>query len=618
MKALITDNKRLGISILAILFMVGLAGCEDQILQKDPLGEQTSANFFETSDHAIQATNATYSAMREWPIHVFAWLGMTDIASDDAEKGSTPSDASFLQELDQFTFDAGNIAFADTWRGYYQGIYRANVAIQNIPNIEMDEGLRARLVAENKFLRAYFYFFLVRAYGGVPLITSPLEPGEYEQSRASQEEVYNQIIQDLEDAAQDLPFKSEYSSQDIGRATKGAAHGLLAKVYLFRNNFELASQYAHEVIDSGEYSLYPDYSEFFSREGENSSESIFEVQATATETNEGGTQYSQVQGVRGEPNLGWGFNNPSVDLMNAYESGDPRLEATILYVWEILPDETAVVHDNPNMADERYNEKVFVPTDHPGNQGTGPANIRRLRYADVLLMAAEADYENGNEAEARMHVNRVRERARSGRSSTIGTSVEQLPSLVADTLGLDSGIQRPFIRFINDDGPSSGSGLQPIEWQLINNGSELMVTNIDVIQSVNGTEVNTPEEYYSELDKVSVGSSVTLEVERYTQSLSGGQIQTSSQTVQATISTERLLPDITASGQALLDAIWHERRVELAMEQHRFFDLVRQGRAAEVLQDLGKNFTEGTNERYPIPRGEIDLSGGSLEQNPGY
>ncbi|HKK46911.1 MAG TPA: RagB/SusD family nutrient uptake outer membrane protein [Balneolaceae bacterium] len=617
MKALLTSKKWLYSTwILGFLLVLAFVGCKDQVLQKSPLGEETSASFFQNKDQAVQATNATYNALRQWPVHVFSWLGMTDIASDDADKGSTPSDASFLRELDEFNFDAGNTAFADTWRGYYMGIYRANLAIQNIPNIDMDANLRARLVGENKFLRAYFYFFLVRAYGGVPLIKAPLKPSEFQQPRASKDDVYGLIIQDLKDAINVLPLKSEYPANDMGRATKGAAQGLLAKVYLFRDNYDQAGKYAHDVINSGEYSLYPSYSGIFTRAGENSSGSIFEVQATATESNQGGTQYSQVQGVRGQPNLGWGFNNPSDDLLNSYDIGDPRQDATILFVWETLPDGSAVVHDNPNMTDERYNQKAFVPTDHPGNQGTGPSNIRRLRYSDVLLIAAEADYQNGNATEARQYVNMVRKRARGGRNATVGTTVEQLPGLIADTLGLSSSIQRPFIRYVSQNSPAESAGLQSFDWQLVNNNSSVIVNNVDVIQSVNGNNVTTPDEYYSELDNLPPASPVTIQVERYTQTYNNGTIQTSSQAVQVNTTTQQLLPDVTASGQNLLDAIWHERRSELAMEQQRYFDLVREGRAADVLQALGKNFTKGVNELYPIPQGDVDLAG--LQQNPGY
>src|SRR5699024_9424470 len=148
--------------------------------------------------------------------------------------------------------------------------------------------------------RAYYYFFLVRAYGGVPLVLENMEVGEdFTVPRSSAEEIYTQIEQDLQNAASVLPLKSEYAASDLGRATQGAAQALLARVHLFQDEFEDAERLAREVIDSGEYSLYPDYEEVFTQQGENSSESIFEVQTVALETGLGGTQYSQVQGVRG-------------------------------------------------------------------------------------------------------------------------------------------------------------------------------------------------------------------------------------------------------------------------------------------------------------------------------
>jgi starch-binding outer membrane protein, SusD/RagB family len=325
-------HKKLPITMLLIGIMMAAVttGCEDQLLNKAPLGEQTEATFFQTEEHAIQATNATYQMLREFHIHSHLWLGITDIASDDADKGSTPPDGPMQQAMDSWTFDASTPNFVETWRAYYRGIYRANLAITNIPDIEeMDDGLRERLVAENKFLRAYFYFFLVRSFGGVPLLTQPLEPDEFQQERASAEEIYDLIEQDLLDAAGVLPLKSGYPSSELGRITQGAAQAMLAKVYLFQQRYEEAEQMAREVIDSGEYSLYPDYKRIFWPEGENSSESVFEVQAVALETGGGGTPYSQPQGVRGQPNLGWGFNNPSDDLLATYEPGDPRLGATL-------------------------------------------------------------------------------------------------------------------------------------------------------------------------------------------------------------------------------------------------------------------------------------------------
>ena len=480
---------------LAILVLFASA-CSDDFLERAPLGQLTSDNFFTTEDHAVWATNAVYEQMRSFDTHVFSYLALTDIISDDADKGSTPSDGSFLLEIDNFTFDPGNLTFGAVWKGYFRGVYRANLAIENIPNIpEMDEDLRARLIGECKFLRGYHYFNLVRWFGDVPLLTRPLGNDEYEQPRAPVAEVYAQIVQDLTEAAEVLP--PSYPPADVGRITSGAALGMLAKVQLTQQNWQAAAEAAEAVVNSGRYALLDNYSDIFTEMGENSSESLFEVQAAGFETGGGGTQFNEVQGVRGTPNLGWGFNRPSDDFVTSFEPGDPRREATILNVGEVLPDGSGVVQDNPNIFNERYNQKAFVVYPTPSN-GNGPGNIRILRYADVLLIAAEALNELGRSDEALIYLNQVRARAR-GMSNFI-------------------------------------------------------------------------------------------------------------------------LPDVTTTDPTeLRERIYRERRAELGMEQHRWFDLVRTGRAAERMLVVGKeNFTTGKHELMPLPQSEIDVSGGSLGQNPGY
>lgn len=305
------------------------------------------------------------------------------------------------------------MAFRDPWIGYYRGIYRANVAITNIPNVEMDETLKTRLIAENRFLRAYYYFFLVRSYGGVPLITTPLRPEEFLQPRASAEQIYDLIVEDLLEAVAVLP--EVYGADEMGRATQGAALGLLARVYLYRGDYPNALTQAEAVINSGRYGLLPDYATVFTDAGENSAESVFEILAVALEEGGGGSQYAQVQGVRGTPNIGWGFNTPSDGLESAYEPGDPRLAATILYPWELLPDGSGlVVYVNPSMQNNRYNQKVFLSPGTPGGQGNGGVNLRRVRYSDVLLIAAEAAFQTVDAAAARQYLNMVRE-SRAGR-----------------------------------------------------------------------------------------------------------------------------------------------------------------------------------------------------------
>ncbi len=399
--------------LTSLLVITLLSSCVDDILDKKKPAELSSDTFFQTEDHAVWATNAIYNQLRDWDVHVFSYIGLTDMISDDSDKGSLPNDANFLTDVDNLTFDASNIACLGVWTGYYRLIYRANLVIENVPNIQMDGDLQERLIHEARFLRAYAYFKLVRWFGDIPLIDHPLDPDEYTQERVSVNEIYDFIIADLVAAADNLPEKSQYSSSDLGRATAGAAKGLLAKVYLTLGDFVEAEKYALEVIDSEQYELYPNYADIFREFAENSSESLFEVQAAAYEEGGGSTQYNQVQGVRGTPNLGWGFNRPSDNLVTSYEPGDPRREATILYVGEVLPDGSAVVQDNEALFNERYNQKAWVGS-HPGFQENGPGNIRILRYADVLLMAAEALNENNKPEQALSYLNLVRERARGG------------------------------------------------------------------------------------------------------------------------------------------------------------------------------------------------------------
>ena len=609
--------------LLSLFFALGLTACED-FLSTEPKGDLTSGNFFETPEHAIQATNATYSILRQWETHVFMWIGMTDIASDDATKGSVPGDAGFLGELDDLVFDPVNAAIGTSWNGYYQGVYRANVALEGIPGIDMDAQLKARLIGENKFLRAYFYFFLVRAYGGVPLITAPLRPGEFFQPRATAQEIYDQMEQDLLDAIDALP--ETYGDADIGRATSGAARALLAQVYLFQGEYANALQYAEDVITSpaNPYSLLPDYATIFTFAGENSSESVFEIQVAV---DPGGfcqpwqgcsaTQYSEVQGIRGTPNIGWGFNTVSPALEADYGPGDPRLQATALYEWETLPDGTGrVVYLNSAMPNNRYNQKAFKSVGGPNNG----ANIRRIRYSDVLLTAAEAAYQAAGEGPARMYLNQVRLRARGGRTITLGLTLEELnPSIGQGVLGLPTTESQVFVRYVNPATDGHTAGLRSVDSR-VNTSVDppAQFDTLDIIRAVDAVSVTTLAEYYAELETKTPTVGVTLDIFRITQDPTTGAITT--QTFQAVIPAQELLPDVdaTVTGQALLEAIWHERRVELAMEQHRMFDLRRQetvspGRAATLMAAHGKTW-QSCHMLYPIPATEVQIAG--LTPNP--
>ncbi|MBK6995640.1 MAG: RagB/SusD family nutrient uptake outer membrane protein [Saprospiraceae bacterium] len=488
--------------IVAALLLITATNCQKDFLDRQQPGEQIFEEFFKTAEHAEMATNAVYEQFRNFDCIALPYIACTDVLSDDADKGSTANDAPLMSDLDNFTLDATNPFVAPVYKGYYRAIARANIAIENIPNIEMDAALRDRLLGECKFLRAYSYYLLVQWFGDLPLITRTLQGEEYyAQTRQPREEVYAQIEADLTDALSVLKEKNEYAPADLGRATKGAARGLLAKLYMIKKDWAAAETQCMDIINSNQYSLLNRYADNFLPIGENGAESIFETQAVALPTQQaaapGASPFNMVQGVRGNPNLGWGFNRPSDNLVSAYENGDPRREATIIYVGEILPDGSTQVQDNVEIINERYNQKAWVPA-HPGLQDNGPGNIRILRYSDILLLAAEAKNEQMKSGEALPLLNQVRKRAR-------GTN-----------------------NFI--------------------------------------------------------------------------------------------LPDVTVTDQSeLRERIYRERRVELAMEQQRWFDLLRWGRAAQAMQAAGKtNFVTGKHELLPIPQSEVDLTGGRVTQNPMY
>ncbi|MBS1564030.1 MAG: RagB/SusD family nutrient uptake outer membrane protein [Bacteroidetes bacterium] len=484
-----------GLLLAALPLAVLQTGCSKGYLDVEPQGKQPNASFWKTQDDATKAVNAIYANLRSWPNVAFAAMAVESLGSDDAEKGSTPGDATFMNSFDNFTATSTQGQLLDFWSGQYQNINYCNQVLDSVPQINMDATLKARYFAEAKFVRAYSYFRLVRAFGGVPLrLHLPAGVSDYNLPRTSKDSVYAAIEKDLNDAAAVLP--QSYPATDVGRATKGAALALHAKVAMYLKKWNDVLNYTNQVMGLG-YSLFPNYEQLFRIANENSSESVFEVQATylASNNDASNSQYSQIQGVKDQPNVGWGFNSPTQDLVNEYEAGDPRKDATILFAGETTP-EGDVVPQPQNGAPTMYNQKSYVPFTLAAATNSGSdQNFRAIRFADVLLMNAEAANELNNTTLALASLEKVRARARAGNAA--------------------------------------------------------------------------------------------------------------------------ILPQVTTTDQtALRNAIWHERRVELAMENDRFFDLVRQGRAATVL--ASKGFKAGKNEVWPIPQNEIDLSAGLLTQNPGY
>jgi hypothetical protein len=390
-----------------------LPACKKSFLDVPPQGQQPSQQFWKTQNDATQSVNALYANLRSWEMVAFAPIAIESMGSDESEKGSSPGDASFHNNFDNFTHTSTEGQVNDFWLGQYRSVNLANQILENVPGITMDATLQARYLAEAKFIRAYNYFRLVRAYGDVPLrLTLPKDANEYNLPRSPKADVYAAIEKDLTEAAAVLP--QTYGPTDIGRATKGAALALHAKVAMYQKKWADVLAKTNQVMGMG-YSLFPSFEGTFRIPNENNSESIFEIQAQKLPSIPGASnsQYSQVQGVRGINWGGWGFHVPTQALVDSFEANDPRKEATIIFRGETTPqgDFVPVSGDNP-----RYNQKSYVPSTYWQSGFTEGAdqNIRVIRYAEVLLMNAEAANELGNQTQAKSSLNAVRARARAG------------------------------------------------------------------------------------------------------------------------------------------------------------------------------------------------------------
>lgn len=393
------------IIIYTMLFLIAaLAGCEKS-LEFEVKDKPTLENFFQSDEDAKASVNAIYDALGDVDLFRSKFWLIQDIASDDCDALSTWNDPN-AQQFDQYTVQSTNTYIGGIWRASYQVITRANLSIERIPGVSMDESLKTRLLGEARFLRAFSYFNLVRLYGGVPLVLEPVSDlDKYLVPRATEEDVYDQIITDLEEAIDALPLT--YSGSNKGRATRGAAMGQLARVYLTMEEWELAAQYAEDIMELNVYELWDDYKDNFREANKNGKESLFEVQFYSGEQDEN----SQIV-ISGLPSIyafpaGVGIILPTEDLLSRFDSGDYRYEVTFFEEYSYFGNNTFEPH-----IWKHWDQDVYAP-DETGQSG---ANFPVMRYAEVLLMYAEALNEvyQGPTQEAYDAVNRVRERARNG------------------------------------------------------------------------------------------------------------------------------------------------------------------------------------------------------------
>lgn len=494
--------KQVRLSFIIIIGITLLTSCKDFLdIRQEGTVPSTGLDYTKSENIFLPVSNA-YAKMRTGTTHAFSYIGAFEITSDNADKGSTPEDNPTMAQFNNFTYESSNTLLNELWQGYFDIVSAANNALYQMPYFEeamqSDENKKYthECAAEAKVIRAYAYFNLTRLFGRVPLVDKLMTAEELAAlHQESTDNLYHFILNDLEEAIPVLP--ESYSNEWAGRINKYTAMAIKAKVHLYRNEWDSVASLTDRIMVSGKYALLNDFREVFSIDGENSKESLFEIQSSTLGKTSGEAtylEYAYVQGPRGNSpaNMqGWGFCTPSNDLIQFFTKRGETVRAatTFLYRGTITPegDSIKVACTNPV-----YNGKVYTPSKYNNWSFNGygfDQNVRILRYSDVLLMFAEAKLRGastGNTAgySALTAVNEVRERVK----------------------------------------------LAPL-------------------------------------------STVTLQ------------------------------------------DVWDERRAELALEEDRFFDLIRTGQAATVLKSHG--YVDNKNNVFPIPAMQMQLNH-NLEQNQGY
>ncbi len=413
------------IYLILLCVIVFSTACDD-FLEEVPKSSISPANFYKTQDDALAAVNAAYSALQPDGYYGRYWITSSVHAGDGdytrLGTGSDRADIILMRDAAMLTSDRYNIQI---WNAIWKAVNNANAVLDNVPDIDMDETLKARIIGEAKFLRALNYFNMVRRWGGVPIVlheTSTSVLADLQIPKNSAEQVYAQIEQDLTDAIGTLPNLGTYTGNKIGRASKEAAQGLLAKVQLYEKKWPEAKTNAVAVVNnSSGIDLMPDPKDNWweSSNRDNNKESIFEVQYDGVAPN------NHALGNNFEPNNNgwgpgqWGSIHANFHFYNKFSNTDKRKAASFLTEY---PNKTTGVtvqwwqftYPSPHVAKFR----------DPSSTTSDTYDIKILRFADVLLVAAEACNESGDATNAYQYVNRVR--ARAGLNPLAGLSKEQL------------------------------------------------------------------------------------------------------------------------------------------------------------------------------------------------
>ena len=430
---------------LVLLLILCSVSCTDEFISK-PIqpGTQSDATFRKTADGLLFTLNASYAPLagNYWYMYALNRLSLGNYRSDDAQKGaeSKESDVS-EQSINDFNIFPTNSIVKEFWRTCYIGVHYANAVIESAPEaltvaLPVDVPKINNYVGEAKVLRAYWYFELVKAFGDLPMLLSATDQTII--GRTNRLLIYDQIQKDLIEASTVLQPANQLAETDKGRMSSGAALALLAKVYLFRASVEpekageyytLSHQAAKNVIDSNQFSLLPSYSSNWKPEGDFSSEGIIEGGqpddkgdigyygvATAPRYYYTGKKTATGLNIKGPASAyGWGFNTPTQDLVETFESGDPRKNWTIYEQGDSanvgISNKSTMLLICFDSSPTGYYTRKYVPNGYPV-QGINHLNVKYFRYSDLILVGAEAANEIGNSADALAWLELVRKRAR--------------------------------------------------------------------------------------------------------------------------------------------------------------------------------------------------------------
>ena len=388
-----------------LLVAAPLTACND-LLTENPKDRISTEAFYQTAADAKAAIAATYRPLSTGSLWGTNLQWALNAATDESRVGPEEENPNIvaLTQLSWTTtnpYIAGSNASGGAWAGLYQMITRANLVLARVPDIAMPDADKAQILAEAKFLRALAYFYLVRLYGDVPLVTTPEEQAALG-GRTPQAQVFAQIVKDATEAEAALP--ASWPSTDKGRATKGSAQALLTEQYIWRKDWANAATNAKKIIDSGIYGLQANYINAFLPGSQNRNEEVFAAQSSsatgAPAIDIAAWEYPR--NMNPNSNGGWGTWQPLQSFINTYPTGDYRREVSFF---------TSGIDPTGKVVTFLPHVYKFRPTQRPGQQDV---NWPIYRYADVLLMYAEALNEQGQTATAIQYVNMVRARARNG------------------------------------------------------------------------------------------------------------------------------------------------------------------------------------------------------------